>query len=465
MTDIVDPVEPVEPNPFDLGNRGYDDRSFGSPDGTEPDPGDDAGFSYIRRGGEVSEAAERRTMIALAVVAVATTLPLRGTFGPLPSLAALMAALGWIHLFGVRTTRRSNSLLGPAVYAMVLALCVSSVAWSWDKPASINSSVSIAVVGAVGLYVARSFHPAVVLKSMMMGIGVVAGISVLTEFNAPFLAGFDSDPGQFNGIYSHKNELGRAVVIATGMSVSLTYAKRYWPEWLQGWDVRSVKVGTGTVVLGLFLLWTVLQTRSATSLVAIAGIGVVTVVLFIFARVFMSGASVAGVTLVLLAGAVVLTPFIDPPDLSPTAIEEAIGRQGGRSSFEVRRGIWADLDDEISRNATFGHGIGYFDARDTEYWNGAFYEGISLRQSHSGYVQTLLQLGFVGLAMILGIYLLGWSRGVVSVLRRSSLVGIWSTTFFALMLGINLTFSYFLNDGLLGWMLTVTTLAWANSQA
>lgn len=279
---------------------------------------------------------------------------------------------------------------------LILAYVASSSLWSYDQDLTLRRSVALLGTSLFGLQLGVRFSRRAVLDVafVAMAATIVACI-VFLLFTSLGTAYGDQD-GAVNGAFIHKNSAGRAAAftLITGVP-SYLYASRAATR------VAIVATMSATTVL-------LLATRSVTALLVC-----VTTFLFI-AFVWLArrwpAITFATVAILLVAvGGLFVT-------LETADVDAALQLFGRDLTLTGRVELWALLLEVSEGNRAFGSGYNAF-------WGGGS-DGISAYvwqllpweppHAHNGYLDILLELGWVGLVAAAVVFL----RTAVAVVQR-----------------------------------------------
>ena len=290
-------------------------------------------------------------------------------------------------------------LLRPMLpYAVILALCFVSTAWSDNPLITLRRSTTLASCVLFGMYLSHTLG----LRGAVAMAGrcaVFLGLLSIAVFVAAPSVGRETALGYENamrGVFSQKNPMAECMLLGVGC-----YCFRLLDE---GRHLRHL------ACLALLLLCIVLG-RSATSL------GIATLVLL--ATGFMATRNWPRLQLALgfcvswavLVGAVIAL-------IAPELLMAASGRD---ASLTGRGPLWNEVLRVIAQRPLLGHGYAGFwneESRDVQYlWLQA---GWHAPDSHDGYLDVLVELGAVGLAA----YVFMWGRvaaGAIAAARAGTL--------------------------------------------
>lgn len=263
-----------------------------------------------------------------------------------------------------------------------------SILWSYEKAVSVRVVVSILATTYYALYLRVSYSDRELLNIITGFLGWLTLLNVFAIVVAPEIAFFPLAKGEaFRGVFLHKNRLG----VFSALSLLAFYIK--------------IKT-TGTRKRHYYLL-------AALSLALLVGSKSMTSMLTFFALIsalslwerlgkgtskFFTVMLCLGVVLVVLT-LISISGETSEFDKNFSSILEGLGRD---ITLSGRTTIWAYVLYYISQNPWLGYGMGGF-------WLG--WEGLSWKlakirhtiaiHAHNGYLDTLLNIGAIGLALFL----------------------------------------------------------------
>ena len=290
---------------------------------------------------------------------------------------------------------------------LFVVLALASVAWSIDPALTGRRMVRlITIVTTCAAFVLTAWHErryqAVVrpVLTAMLGGSLVFGLLspelAIHQETAPELL------NAWRGLANHKNSLG--ALASFGLIL-----------WLHGW--LSGQVGTLRALAGLAIgAACMVLSRSSTALAAC-------VVVLAFMVCAMRPPAIlrryVPVGVVLLVGAVIVFAMT-VLDLVPglkSVMSPLVGLTGKDMTFTGRTAIWAIVSEHIRLHPLFGTGYGAYwvpaplpgtDSYAFVWHMGAFYPG----SAHNGYLEVLNDLGWAGLACLIGYILVQARQGV-----------------------------------------------------
>jgi O-antigen ligase len=297
---------------------------------------------------------------------------------------------------------------------------VLSVAWSVD----LSTSIRMAAYGVVYLFSAAYFALRYEINEYLDLLGRcffgVAVLSVAGEFLLPPTD--DLAPG-WSGIFLQKNGLGLCMMLA--IVVMIVQHRR--------WNLRR----TATLLFYVAMLG---LSQSFTAVISVA-----CVVLFVFSK--RMAAWMRAVFWLLLAVAACLSIVIGDP------IELLLSAGGRSSTLTGRDVIWAFALSATAEKPWIGHGYGgafwtesYGSAVQTLHWNP--------HHAHNGYLEVLLDLGFIGLVLTLAVLINTWRRARRMRRQDATATSLWVEVIILAVVAHNLTESDFMASNFF-WFLVV----------
>lgn len=270
--------------------------------------------------------------------------------------------------------------------ALLGVLAVASTAWSLAPLLTLRRALPFALAGLFGLWFATRFPPSRQRAILRMACVALALATIAVVVFAPSI-GLDHSPGHaadWQGVFTQKNACGRIMVLATAVLLfgeRLTALRALSLALFLFVLVMSGSRGAWIIEIGLLLLWLALAlarragARLRTALAVAAPFGI--------------------------AACAVAILWLYP---------HFAGIFGRDLTLSGRTAIWAQVSRFIARRPLIGYG---YDA----FWRG--FAGPSLQidaavhfvveHAHNGFLEILLELGVLGLAL----FLLSWMAAVL----------------------------------------------------
>ncbi|WP_179187166.1 O-antigen ligase [Sphingomonas sp. TZW2008] len=261
----------------------------------------------------------------------------------------------------------------------------ASILWSADP--AISTRRAIAYAGSLMIIVTLAFAtpPREVIRALVwITIGILIVTAILFFVDPTYAVhqagqiGVAEHAGRLRGTFSHKNEFAR--MVAAGFAVLLLFGRAVLP---------FRKLWFAMLALGVALL---LLAGSAKIVIAFP----VALVAVWLVRVPIAP-PYRFLVLVLLGGPLMLVYASGMLDAAIEAVFGSLGRTAGMSG---RDEIWAAAWHSIARHPVFGQGYyaGWANEAQAEILGRKY---ISLGHAHNGFLETLLDLGAIGLALAL----------------------------------------------------------------
>jgi len=251
------------------------------------------------------------------------------------------------------------------------------------------------------------------------------------------------------GIATSKNTLGQVAAISALYFI--------W-EWLRNADNKE-----GRAIRALYIVMSLWLLKGSDDSVSMTSVTVFAFLLFVFwrlqrlrsrpaqgARFFLrTSAIILGILVLVITHALIHFP-------EDSLLGMAVKTLGRDMTFTGRTEIWHDVFQVASRSPLVGVGYGAF-------WIGRLANipwteqfSWTLGQAHNGYVDTYLQLGWVGVFLLLGV-ILTTMPNIVRSTQVDFEYGRFRMTFFLAILFVNITESTFLRGDHYLWFLFLLT--------
>jgi O-antigen ligase len=334
-----------------------------------------------------------------------------------------------------RSWRVLASTLNDRALVLLHALIAGSALWSESPEASIKRAAALLGTSLLGVYFATRYTRADLLRLLAWALGLAIALSVATVVVAPALAADTSTPEEgLRGIFSQKNILGR--VMALSVVVWLLYAMDYRRHlWIA---VACAALSAGLLVLS----------NSKTSLMVCATL-LLLLGLAVLARVRNSGALTVLCVLVLALGGVAIGVL--------GSVEGVLDALGRNITLTGRTQLWELVLERIQERPWFGYGYGGF-------WLG--WAGPSAQvwaatnwlppDAHNGFLNAMLDVGVVGLVLLLASLVGSTRRALALVLQHKTFDALLPLMFISYFVLSNIAETAALTYNSIVWMLFVT---------
>ena len=335
---------------------------------------------------------------------------------------------------------------------LFIGLAAASLGWTINPPATIYRLAIL--IGSTWLGVCLALTHT--LRGILQRIAVYGAVVIFASLVAGLLfpgAGI-SDPELYGdawrGAYWHRNYLGSSMAL---------FAMVHLFRLLGNGHNRASEVVMDALGWVLACALVVLS-RSITGVILLVSLHAATILCAAWVRWHSSMrlAHYAAIAIVILAAAGALLTNID-------AVLAAVGRE---SSIVWRRTLWTYLYEErIQENALLGNGFGAIWETDSFGYRIAEEHGwrYPVYMSDSGYIDTALHLGFVGLAVAALTVGFGAARAIAVLRAEKSILSAFPLVVTVYFLLTNVTLSYLLELESFAWVLLVTALCAADVPA
>jgi O-antigen ligase len=301
---------------------------------------------------------------------------------------ALLIARSWDRM-------RFRSL--PALFCLSFSFWgLASTLWSSSPSAAFSAGLGAVFSTFFAIYVFSRFSRRRIIVILMWVFMVLAvGNVILALFLPAYGIDHFNHEGAWQGVFPQKNELGNAMVC--GLAVGIAFRAQSFLE--RAWRATLLVVSTAEVFLS--------QSREAW----VAALLVIILYLFIklLSRVALYDSRslmvlCSGSTFVLGALAIAYGPIL----------LRVLDRD---ATLTGRTDIWRATVEQFSGHWMLGYGLNSF-------WGSPEANGVYVllrwtpSSSHNGYLETLLQVGIVGLGLMLLTLLLAWKDAWLSIRNR-----------------------------------------------
>jgi O-antigen ligase len=357
-------------------------------------------------------------------------LVMRTMFGVIHAISLGLVAVRWRA--SLQAISRRATLL------VLMALALASTEWSAAPDLTLRRAVAFVGTTALGVFLAARFTPRELLRVVAGAFGTMAVLSLVFALG---LSRYGVDhgihPGAWQGVFTHKNVLGKAMVIGAVTFLLLRADLPRERRW----------IGTAGLALCVFL---VLMSTSKTAL-SVMLVLFASAALFRMLRLRMDLAVIVFVGAVVVGGSVVA--------LVASNWEALLLAMGKDPSLTGRIPMWEVLARTIQERPWFGYGYNAFWLGEEGPSAGPLKEiGWLTPSAHNGYLEVALQLGLIGLAVFLAGYLAAFRQAVAGVRRTLTADGLWPLLILTFMLLYNFSESVLLEKNNVNWTLYVAAV-------
>jgi exopolysaccharide production protein ExoQ len=327
---------------------------------------------------------------------------------------------------------RKNYLIWP-----LFGLAIASIFWS-DSPDLTRTRV-VALIGTMmfSLYLASRYSIKEQLRLYGWIFGAIIILSLLFVVLIPKYGVMASvHAGAWRGIFNHKNALGKVMVPIPIVFyiLALNTQKQRWVFWmLLGTSVMLVVLSRASssvinllFVIGLFAILPVLRWKYLLMIPCLLGVASVTIVLY-----------------------TILT----------SNAEQAAGAFGKDLTLTGRTNFWPLLVDKIVERPWLGYGYGAFwqgyDGPSAYVWNASAFKAPN---SHNGYLDLLLELGFVGFAVYMTTFIYSFQKALLLFKHTKTAYAFWPILLLCYVVFCNLTESSLVLQNNFLWVMQLTII-------
>jgi O-antigen ligase len=324
------------------------------------------------------------------------------------------------------------------VLLCLILLASLSLLWSEDPALTFKRGVALLGTAIVGAYLAGRHSRQQIVQYLACALGIAAALSVVAVLLAPNQTIMnDLHVGAWQGIYAHKNVLGRMVALgAVACFFTAAGSKRY----------RII-----AVISFLCSSFIVVESASMTALLALVASLCLMPGLILMRRHPKLVTSVSLSAILLISTGVWLTD-------NSHRFFRALGRD---ETFTGRLDLWESATLAIEKKPWVGHGygtgwIGEGDDATTDI--AMFSDWKAAPNAHNGLLNVTLDLGLVGFVLFIIGYTVAVYRGIICLRSDPSVAGLWPLILLFFIFLTNLTESTFLKYNSLDWLLYITII-------
>lgn len=352
-----------------------------------------------------------------------------------------------VFLIIVWHKRVFHILLKEKLLWILLAIALVSVLWSEQPSATIGNNQNLIRITLFGIYFGTRYTLKEQMQLLAWTFGITAVLSIVCVLVLPSygVMGMNSvvnsetiaHTGTWQGIYGHKNYMGRAMVLSSLVFLLYTPTNRKyrWVAW-------------AGFVLSVVLI---LGSTSKTSMIMLLTL-VFLSLLYKSLRWKYHIVIPFLITLILVGGSVATVLVSNA--------ESILGAFGRDVTLTGRTELWAAVLDKIGERPWLGYGFGGFwrgwDGESSNVWTIVMWEP---PHSHDGYLDLCLDLGLLGFSAFVVSFILVCFRAVVCIRQTRNKEGLWPLTYLTFLFMANLTeSSLFREESLWSLYVAVTLL-------
>lgn len=290
---------------------------------------------------------------------------------------------------------------------LLIAYMLISILWSDIPFISLKRWVRELTAVIMALIVLTEPAPRQAMESLFRRT-----VYILIPFSILLIKYFPQYGIQFNrwsgeemwiGVTLQKNGLGRLCLISAFFLVWTLFRR---------WKARDIYTNKFQTAAELFLLMLTLWLLKGPSTWAASASGFVALIIGLAAfagllwlkkhRLYLHPNTLIAITGIIMAVGII-TPFSQG-----SSVADLVSLVGRDETLTGRTDIWAELVPIVERNPVLGCGFGGF-------WTSRTTAEAIVNEAHNGYLEVLLQLGFIGL-LITSMFLLSFGRSTARAL-------------------------------------------------
>jgi O-antigen ligase len=330
----------------------------------------------------------------------------------------------------------------PAKWVLAISvLAMASTAWSEDPSLTFRRSLVLLGTTLFGVYFAARFDLGEQVRILAKTFGIIVALSFCFALLLPkYGINHDIYMGSWTGVFTHKNSLGRAMIVA----VAAFLCAKQLIHWSARWALFAS-------ALGLLYL-----SHSRTSQLVLLAM----LLLMPAYRLFRSHNIKVAIPAYLAFGGI-LTVLAAIAAANTDILFIAIGRS---SSLTGRTEVWRAVCHAISQQMFLGYGFAGFWAGIRGKSAGVIQTvGWAVKQAHNGFLDIWLDLGIVGLSLFLVSYFDAFVRALRLLRRPSGPGAYWPVQYLSFMLLYHFTEGPIVRQNSLFWALYVATVVCVHS--
>ena len=316
---------------------------------------------------------------------------------------------------------------------LLVSFALLSIIWSEDRYLTFLRTGALAGTIVGGLYLGERLTLGAQVRLLTRVLGAAAVLSVLFVLFLPQWAiGTGDFQSDWLGIFGHKNLLGLNMAMGFGVFAALFRSSHRGRFAYFAWAV--------------FCLILVFLSGSATGLVCCAGEALVLFVAGPVVKIWSRLTRIRRVLVIAMA-AMFATVLAGQYEVIP----DLLGRDAGLTG---RTTMWSLVAIMISEKPWFGYGYGAF-WRGYAGPSGAIWDALGgeIFYSHNGFLDVWLDIGAIGLGLLLLGYIIAFRRAVISAGVDRSDLSLWPLVFLMFLLLSNLTEGSLMRANTLPWIL------------
>ena len=320
---------------------------------------------------------------------------------------------------------------------VLIGYVLLSFFWSAAPQTTLRREVVFLGATAFGMYLAARFELRKQMMLLAWALALAAVFSLGLVLVRPSLGtGTGLHAGAWQGVFGQKNALGRLMTLSAVLFWLLIPAlgRRRWIAW-------------GFMGLSMVLVW---KSTSATSLIVLLGLMALRPFYLIVRQRSrrIVPLLVVGSLLIAVVALVLALVYVEP----------LLGLVGKNLTFSSRASLWRDVASEIAERPWLGYGYNGFwlgwEGASTDIWSAY---GWHPDHAHNGFLDMGLDLGLIGLGLVLIHLFLNVRRALILVDRTRRPERLWPFIYLVFLILASLTYSILLSQYVFFWGLYVAT--------
>ncbi len=320
---------------------------------------------------------------------------------------------------------------------VLVGLAIVSIFWSSAPEKTLSRAIALIGTSLFGLYLATRYTPKQQLELLGWAFGLSIVLSVLFVVALPqygLMGGLHS--GAWRGIYTHKNVLGKIMVLSSAVFLLLASGakKHRWLLWFGfSLSLALIFLSTSSSSLGNFITIT-------------AAFFVCQSLRWRFDRLVPAALAIATASAILYIGISV-------------AADVLLGSLGKDATLTGRTDLWPCVLDMIWKRPWLGYGYSGF-------WRGLngpsaiiwYATGWQPPDAHNGLLDLWLSLGLLGVCLYLMGFFINLVKGLARVRLTRTAEGFWPFILMIFQVLVNLTESSLMVRNDICWVLYVAAV-------
>lgn len=317
---------------------------------------------------------------------------------------------------------------------LILLLSVASIAWSSEPKLTTTRSIALLGTTLFGMYFATRYSLKEQLQLMTWMLGVAIVLSLLFAVGLPKygLMG-NKHSGALRGIYTHKNVLGKMIVLGGVTFVISALANQKYRSII--WSI-----------FGLCLVC-LLMTRSSSSMINFTNLLIIFLTLRSFRSPIIAIPSIlSGISFISIS----LYLFIQ------SNLANLLALIGKDATLTGRGDLWPLVWDKIWERPWLGYGFsGFWQGLNGESASVWYASGWTPPNSHNGFLDIWLDLGLLGVMIFVISFVILLFKSLRYIRVTNTVEGFWPAICLFYLIMINLTETSLLVQNNMFWILYV----------